>query len=197
MISRDKNRASVVIWSIGNETPLSDQRLEFMKTLALDTKEMDGSRLVSAALQMNHQEHSATLEDPLAEYLDIMSFNQYLGWYGDESFEEMPEYKFIFNYDKPVIISETGGGALASFHADENTRWSEEFQESLYKAQIKLWENHADRLSGVTPWLLVDFRSPKRPHPRFQQGWNRKGVISSNGQRKKAFYVLRDYYKMK
>ena len=47
---------------------------------------------------------------------------------------------------------------------------------------------------GTTPWILVDFRSPRRPLPAIQDGWNRKGLIGENGTKKKAFYVLRDFY---
>ena len=49
-------------------------------------------------------------------------------------------------------------------------------------------------LRGLAPWLLKDFRSPRRQHPVHQQGWNRKGVISNLGQRKQAFFVLADEY---
>lgn len=34
VISRDKNRASVIIWSMANETPMSDARNNFLKKLA-------------------------------------------------------------------------------------------------------------------------------------------------------------------
>jgi len=49
-------------------------------------------------------------------------------------------------------------------------------------------------LKGMSPWILKDFRSPRRQHPVYQQGWNRKGLISETGQRKQAFYVLSDFY---
>jgi beta-glucuronidase len=55
----------------------------------------------------------------------------------------------------------------------------------------------ADRipfLRGMSPWILKDFRSPRRQHPVLQQGWNRKGLISETGRRKLAFQVLADYY---
>ena len=39
-----------------------------------------------------------------------------------------------------------------------------------------------------------DFRSPRRQNPDFQQGWNRKGLISETGARKQAFDVLARYY---
>ena len=50
-------------------------------------------------------------------------------------------------------------------------------------------------LAGFTPWILVDFRSPRRVLPGIQDGFNRKGLISSDGVKKKAFFVLLDYYK--
>ena len=45
MIARDKNRAAVVIWSVANETPLSNARLSFLKNLISHTRSLDGTRL--------------------------------------------------------------------------------------------------------------------------------------------------------
>ena len=97
------------------------------------------------------------------------------------------------DYDKPLIISETGGGALAGFHADSATRFSEEYQAAVYRNQILL-VSKINNLSGITPWILFDFRSPKRMNPEFQNGWNRKGLISETGQKKQAFYILQQFY---
>ena len=49
-------------------------------------------------------------------------------------------------------------------------------------------------LRGLSPWILKDFRSPRRQHPVFQQGWNRKGLVSETGQHKMAFDVLAKHY---
>jgi beta-glucuronidase len=49
----------------------------------------------------------------------------------------------------------------------------------------------------MSPWILCDFRSPRRPLPGIQDGWNRKGLIGSNGRRKEAFSVLQQYYSAK
>jgi beta-glucuronidase len=50
----------------------------------------------------------------------------------------------------------------------------------------------------VTPWILVDFRSPRRVLPNVQDGWNRKGLIGQNRKKKKkkkkAFAVLKSFY---
>ena len=39
-------------------------------------------------------------------------------------------------------------------------------------------------LCGVIPWILADFRSPRRILPCIQDGWNNKGLISEAGNRK-------------
>jgi beta-glucuronidase len=49
-------------------------------------------------------------------------------------------------------------------------------------------------LSGMSPWILMDFRSPRRQLPGIQDFRNRKGLISEHGEKKKAFYVLQQYY---
>ena len=109
---------------------------------------------------------------------------------------EINKFNFNIAYNKPVIISEVGAGALGGFYADSATRFSEEFQESFYKNQMQLISK-IPGLKGMTPWILVDFRSPKRMNPDYQDGWNRKGLISETGQKKKAFYVLQNFYLQK
>jgi len=192
LIERDKNRSSVIIWSIGNETPLSEPRYKFMSSLAAKVRELDHTRLVAAALEVHRNGFDVVVDDPLGEKLDLVSFNQYGGWYWALP-KDLPKYKFQIKYNKPVVITEVGGSALAGFHADEDTRWSEEFQEALYKYQIPFM-NTMSGLRGMTPWILTDFKSPRRQHPYYQDFWNRKGLISENGKKKKAFFVLRDYY---
>ena len=192
LIERDKNRAAVIIWSIGNETPLSEPRFKFMSKLADKVRELDQTRLVGAALEVHRKGFDVIVDDPLGEKLDLVSFNQYGGWYWELP-KELSKYKFQIKYNKPVVITEVGGDALAGYHADEDTRWSEEFQESLYKHQIPFM-NTMSGLRGMTPWILTDFRSPRRQHPFFQDFWNRKGLISETGKKKRAFYVLKDFY---
>lgn len=193
LMERDKNRASVIVWSVGNETPLSDARLRFMSNLVAEAKERDNTRLVAAALEVHREGNTVIVDDLLGERIDLVSFNQYAGWYWGGTPSEITQYKFNIKYDKPVVISEFGADALAGFHGDENTRWSEEYQEALYKNQLVMLSS-IPALRGMTPWILVDFRSPRRQHPYFQDFWNRKGLYSSWGDKKKAFYVLKAFY---
>lgn len=194
LIVRDKNRASVIVWSIGNETPLSEPRHVFMGKLAEHARLLDQTRLIAAALEVHREGKTIILNDPLGEKIDLVSFNEYAGWYWGGTPKEITAYQFNIKYNKPVVITEFGGDALGGFHADEDTRWSEEYQEALYKNQIILLSK-IDALRGMTPWILTDFRSPRRQHPIYQNFWNRKGLISETGKKKKAYYVLQDYYR--
>jgi beta-glucuronidase len=198
MITRDKNRASVIIWSMANETPVSVDRTDFIKQMIQTTREMDPVRLVSAALERRSKEgfaNTQVVEDPLQEYVDIISFNEYIGWY-DGLTEKCKSAEFEIKFNKPVMVSEFGGDALQGKHGSIDERWTEEYQEELFKQSVKMLDK-IPQLRGMTPWILADFRSPRRLLPDIQDGWNRKGLISETGDKKKAFFVLQNYYKTK
>lgn len=195
MIARDRNRASVIIWSVGNETPVSETRTKFMGNLAMTAKKLDPSRLISAALEVNYQEGVHHVDDPLGQYTDIVSLNEYLGWYGSTP-DQCRTAKWTIAYDKPFFISETGAEGNFGFHADKTARFSEEYQEWYYQEQIGMFKSSfPDSYGGISPWILADFRSPRRNNPNYQEGWNTKGLISKNGEKKKAFYTMQAYYK--
>ncbi len=198
LITRDKNRASVIIWSMANETPNIPARNKFLNKLAQFTKSQDNTRLISAALeQKNYKDNPfiRTIDDPFANQVDILSFNEYIGWY-DGLPEKCKKITWQIEQDKPVIISEFGAGAKKGHYGTKNTRWTEEFQEDLYIETLKMIDG-IDKIQGISPWVLVDFRSPRRVLPIIQDGWNRKGVISDDGQKKKAFFILQDYFQKK
>ncbi len=196
LINRDKNRASAIIWSMANETPTSKERLIFLTNLAKTARKLDDTRLISAALEDHGRKDNKNImivEDAFAKVVDVLSFNQYYGWYGGKV-DNIKNIRWEIDIDKPVIISEFGAGALQGYHADKMTRWSEEFQELLYEETLPTLTN-IPGISGITPWALVDFRSPRRTLIPYQNGWNRKGLISETGNKKKAFYTLQKFYK--
>jgi beta-glucuronidase len=196
MITRDRNRASIIIWSVGNETPVNEARTKFMSNLVKTAKEMDNSRLVSAALEVHNVNGVQTIDDPLGQYTDLVSVNEYLGWYGGLP-SSCRTAKWDVKYNKPLFFSETGAEALGGFHGDSLTRWSEEFQEWYYKEQVQMMKRMPDNFVGLAPWILNDFRSPRRNNPVYQEGWNNKGLFDHKGKKKKAFYVLKGYYEEK
>lgn len=195
VINRDRNRASVILWSMANETPLSEPRLDFLINLAEHARHLDPTRLITAAMERHYEQDNKTLliDDPFGKVVDVLGCNEYLGWY-DGLPEKCKDVKWDCIYNKPLIMSEFGGGALFGLHGDSLTRWSEEFQEDIYTQQIQMLEK-IPFLRGTTPWILKDFRSPRRPLADIQNFYNRKGLISERGERKKAFYVMQGWYK--
>jgi beta-glucuronidase len=195
LITRDHNRASVMVWSVANETPISEPRTKFLKTLVDDARHLDGTRLVSAAMEMRkdpNDPNTRIIDDPFGEYTDLVSFNEYIGWY-DGLPESCRAAKWSVLREKPVVISEFGGDALGGLHGDVHARFTEEFQAQLYRESIPMLQR-LPGFSGCTPWVLTDFRSPRRPLPHIQDGFNRKGLVSENGTKKEAFYVLKAFY---
>jgi hypothetical protein len=118
--------------------------------------------------------------------------NEYLGWY-DGLPEKADQVIWRTAYEKPVFISEFGADALQGHHGDASTRWTEEFQASVYQHQIAMLRK-VPFVRGMSPWILADFRSPRRPLPVIQDYWNRKGLVSDRGIKKQAFSVLQAYY---
>lgn len=194
-IERDANRASIIIWSLANETPVSEARTKFLSKLADKARSLDKTRLLSAAMEKHSKpgaDNVNVVQDPLADIVDIVAFNQYVGWY-DGLPEKCARVSWEIPYNKPVFISEFGGDARQGRHGSKDQRWTEEFQEELYLQTLPMLDK-IDGLSGFTPWILVDFRSPRRVLPGIQDGFNRKGLISSEGEKKQAFSILQEYY---
>ncbi|MES2988195.1 MAG: glycoside hydrolase family 2 TIM barrel-domain containing protein [Pseudomonadota bacterium] len=195
-IRRDRNRASIMLWSVANETPIGDARNIFLRALIADVRALDSSRLVTAALLSKREGKIMTIDDPLVADLDVMAINTYNGWYSDDPLSALPSFEWRTPAQKPLIFSEFGADAMAGFHdsAALAHKFSEEFQAEYYRKTLAMAEK-VPFLAGLSPWILKDFRSPRRQHPVYQQGWNRKGLISETGTRKAAFHVLAEEYR--
>ncbi|MEP1144515.1 MAG: glycoside hydrolase family 2 TIM barrel-domain containing protein [Henriciella sp.] len=197
-IMRDRNRASILFWSVGNETPISDARNEFLEALIKQTRSLDSSRLVTAALLTSKQETdgilTARINDTITDLLDVLSVNTYEGWYGSVPVDEVSDIRWDLDFNKPLIISEFGAGAFIGLSGETQPRkFSLEYQDAVYRETIEMTE-HISALRGLSPWILKDFRSPRRQHSIYQNGWNRKGLITETGERKPAFNTLSDHY---
>lgn len=251
LIQRDWNRGSVIVWSVANETPFSSSRMNFLGEVISKVRNLDSSRLTTAALLsgdrgelqelilalcslgVNSPEVSdkekmifksllkeagldsktkvkfkIEVNDPLGELVDLISYNEYFGWYyslvfADQlkvkestlrklMFELIPTIEITSTFDKPIHISEFGAGAKFGLH-NEGKIWSEEYQELVYKAQLKMILKNS-QIQGVTPWILKDFRAMLRPLAGIQDFYNRKGLVDEEGNKKLAFNVLKDFY---
>ena len=193
MIRRDRNKASVILWSISNETPNNPTRTRFLTNLANEARKLDSTRLITSALNSEHIEgSSATLNDPFVDALDVIGVNEYIGWYTGAP-EDADKMHWILP-EKPVIMSEFGAEAKYGNHGADDQRWTEEQQANVYNHQLIMLAK-IPQLRGITPWVLTDFRSTTRNIPKLQDGYNRKGLFSEDGRRKQAFFILQRVYK--
>lgn len=190
MLLRDRNRCALTFWGVANETAPSESRNAFLKSLVELCHKMDTTRLITAAFdlpKLNSETNAFEMEDDFIENLDVVSINKYMGWYHRWPMSPS-EIRWNVALDKPLIFSEFGGEALYGQSGDSTvtSSWSEEYQEKLYKDNLEMFK-YIPNLAGISPWILFDFRSPYRFHPTNQEGWNRKGLISDQGYRKKAW----------
>lgn len=200
MVMRDKNRCALAFWGVANETQPSAPRNEFLKYLIQCCTEMDTTRLITAAFDLvrfDRDRQVFFMDDPFIKELDVIAINKYMGWY--HPWPVAPE-KAVWDVaaGQPLIVSEFGGEALYGQSGDREvaSSWSEEYQAKLYDDNIVMF-NNIPNLRGVSPWILFDFRSPFRFHPTNQEGWNRKGLVSDQGYRKKAWYIMKEYFDKK
>jgi beta-glucuronidase len=191
-IDTSRNHAAIVLWSMANETPNTEARTKFIETLAEHARGLDGTRLITAALLVRAQGDTKIVDDPLGKALDVIGVNEYIGWYEGHP-ESADVTKWDIAYQKPLIVSEFGADARAGLHGGEDERWTEEYQANVYRHQLPML-NKIVQLRGMSPWILMDFRSPNRPLAGIQDEFNRKGLISEQGQKKAAFFVLQKAY---
>ena len=181
LVLRDRNRASVILWSVGNENPDTDERLAFMGSLVRRARELDSTRLVTAACLWNRVKNR--IEDRLADLLDVVGINEYFGWY-EGNFDDLAAFFRDSDLGKPVIVSEFGADAPAGNFGPVDEIFTENHQRLVYEKQVDVIGN-APYVAGMTPWILFDFRCPRRHHPLQEastaRGWStrtRKGGSS-------------------
>ena len=190
-----RNHAAIILWSMANETPNNPARTEFIESLTTRARGLDPTRLITAALLVRTQGNTKIVDDPLGKALDVIGINEYIGWYEGHP-ESADVTQWQIDYQKPLIVSEFGADARAGLHGGEDERWTEEYQANVFRHQLPML-NKIAQLRGMSPWILMDFRSPNRPLSGIQDEFNRKGLISDQGVKKQAFYVLQKAYKDK
>jgi beta-glucuronidase len=192
LILRDRNRASVIIWSVGNENADTDDRLAFMSALTEKARYLDPTRAVSAACLVDFTK--LLINDRLADYLDIIGVNEYYGWY-DPDFSKLPKIFENSQCEKPVIISEFGADAKVGALGSPNELYTELGQKNVYEKQVEVL-GKISYVKGLSPWILYDFRCPRRLHV-MQNYYNIKGLLSADKKYKKpAFEVMRAFYSL-
>ena len=192
-IRRDRDKASVVLWSIANETPNNAARTAFLTRSAEFVHQEDPTRLVTAALLVHGDGHTKYIDDPLGKALDVIGFNEYIGWY--ERYAGVRRHDGVEDCvrqaaDHQRVWRRSEGRAARG----QRPALDRGVSGQIYRHQIGML-NKIPQLRGTTPWILMDFRSPVRKLPGIQDGFNRKGLVSDQGKKKAAFFVLQKAYK--
>lgn len=193
MIESHYNHPSVLMWGILNEcashTPYGR---DCYQKLFAQIRELDGTRPVTFA--SCHPQDDLCLDLP-----DIVSFNIYPLWYTEEGPKEYLEklHRFIDGQgqgEKPLIISETGAGAVYGFRSMGREKWSEERQEDILRAQLEAVL--ADqRCCGVCIWQFADCRVSEEWFAVRPKSRNNKGILDQYRRPKLAYQAVKELYK--
>jgi beta-glucuronidase len=180
LIFRDYNHPSVIMWSCGNEIPVSNLACSrFIKNLMRYARTLDTNRLISY-VSMN------MFTDRVRRKSDINCINTYFGWYylAHRSFGFLLDTIRYTNSKKHWILTEYGAGAKLGFHKPLRSafKFSEEYQASLISHHIKTM-NSRDYMAGWFIWIYRDFKSHMRLNP-YQSGYNRKGIVDEYNKKK-------------
>ncbi|XP_075575760.1 beta-glucuronidase [Pelecanus crispus] len=194
LIRRDKNRPSVVMWSVANE-PASElpPAAYYFKTVIAHTKALDPSRPVTFVTDADYA------RDCGAPYVDVICVNSYFSWYHDPGHLEVIPLQLTTQfenwyktYNKPIIQSEYGADSVPGLHSDPPLMFSEEYQKAMLKEYHSVFDKkRKEYVIGELIWNFADFMT--------NQGTtrvlgNKKGIFTRQRQPKSAAFVLRERY---
>ncbi|MCT4488129.1 beta-glucuronidase [Levilactobacillus parabrevis] len=188
MIGRDKNHASVVIWSIANEPatflPGAHDYFEPLFKLArsLDTQNRPCTYI---NIMMSTPDR-----DTCSDLADLLTLNRYYGWYlqtGDLKAAAAAEETELRTWqekwpNKPIMFTEFGADTVAGVHSAYNEPFSEEYQVNYYDMNAKIFDK-IDNFVGEQLWNFADFQT-KFGINRVQG--NKKGIFTRSREPKAA-----------
>lgn len=186
LIKRDINHPSVIWWSVGNEIPIERPEVsKFIKRLMNWVRLYDNTRIVTYVSMK-------LFTDLTRRYADVATINFYFGWYigSTRLISLMLDVMRTPTFNKPWIYTEFGAGAKYGFHDSWNnqTKFSEEKQLHVIDYSIRTF-NAKDYIAGWFIWIYRDFRSFLRQN-EFQEGYNRKGIVSEKNEKKLISYRI-------
>ncbi|XP_072034978.1 beta-glucuronidase-like isoform X2 [Amphiura filiformis] len=196
MWRRDKNRPSVVMWSVANE-PNSKASVAgpYFKSVIGHVRSLDSTRPVTFVVGGGSQPTT----DHAAQYVDVLCINTYYAWYSDpghlevitlQANNDLVEWHKEFN--KPVIQSEYGADTIPGFHVDPPLMFTEEYQVEFLKNYHAAFDQlRKDFFVGELIWNFADFMTDQSVT---RAVGNKKGVFTRQRQPKASAHLLRQRY---
>lgn len=191
LIARDRNRASVIAWSVANEPRMDHPEAAAALADLCDTaRALDGTRPVGYATDLP--------DAPGLNAADIIFLNKYPGWYQlpgrlDEAAAALGETleRLARTWRKPVVLTEFGADAIPGGHADPPAMWTEEYQEMLIERLLDEAGRH-ENVVGTHIWTFADFATAQADHRPLSA--NFKGVFTRDRRPKLAARRLRELW---
>ncbi|WP_100444655.1 glycoside hydrolase family 2 TIM barrel-domain containing protein [Glycomyces xiaoerkulensis] len=197
MVAAAVNHPSIIMWGVLNESPSHEpENRPAYEKLLRELRVLDPSRPVTYA--SNH-----VYEDLSLDLVDVVAVNCYPGWYEGGLADIPGELDRIAAHvdgsgheDKPLIISEIGAGAVPGWRDAHHGMWTEEYQAELLRTVIEHLDEGQDRISGLSIWVLGDFRTTDAKdmllgRPR---SMNDKGVLDEYRRPKQAYGAVRGLF---
>ncbi|XP_069689775.1 beta-glucuronidase-like [Periplaneta americana] len=195
LYNRDKNRPSVIMWSVANEARTSESKAEdYFRDIANHTKSLDSSRPITMAI------NAAYTEDVAGTFMDVIGFNRYNAWYAhggrtDTVTVNVREeaQNWHDKYKKPVLMTEYGADTLAGLHLSPEYIWSEEYQVKVMSRHFAAFDQLRSKnfFIGEMIWNFADFNT-EQTYTR--AGGNKKGIFTRDRQPKAAAHFIRKRY---
>lgn len=196
MVTRDYHHPSIILWGLHNEICTDTQAgCEITRDFYTHVKRQDASRPITYASNKPYTDISFA-------NADVLSLNLYPAWYGGREIEqEMKEtldglkthLRETGNYDKPLLISEFGGGAIYGERSLYRAKWTEGYQCELLETLVTGFLQDAD-ISGVVIWQYCDMRSCFEKELERPRSFNNKGVLDEYRRPKMAYETVRRIY---
>lgn len=195
MITRDKNHACVIAWSLLNEPETTDEAaVPYFEKVFARAHELDvQKRPRTFALIMN------SLPDTCKCYhlADVISMNRYYGWYLMGGYE-MCDAEAAFraemdkwagkNLDRPFIFTEYGADTYAAEHKLPSVMWSQEYQKEYLEMCHRVFDSY-DFIKGEQVWNFADFQTTEGI---MRVNGNKKGIFTRQRQPKDAAFYFKE-----
>ena len=191
LILQRYNHPSVAFWGLFNElnvvkgTASPDALLKRLKSVI---KELDGTRLIVAAISAPHKSSNGIPDHPC--------FNRYPGWYEKDGKLESMLWDASKEAGKRIAISEYGAGSNIAQHEEgrliqpvpAGPFHPEEWQTYVHETD---WAGMKDSplLWGTFAWVMFDFPAGWR-HEGSQPHLNDKGLVTRDRKTKKDSYYF-------
>lgn len=192
MISRDKNHACVVMWSIANEPDsAAEGAYEYFKPLYDLARELDPQKRPCTLVSV--QMGTAPDTDCSSKLSDVICLNRYYGWYFGGPDLDVSEKALRKELDawrsigKPVMFTEYGADTVSGLHDTTSVMYTEEYQVEYYEMNNNVFDEY-EFVVGEQAWNFADFATSQS---LLRVQGNKKGLFTRDRKPKMVAHYFR------